>query len=834
MICTSIKDKDFEQIKVILADPAIEMAEIRLDLCPIAVEDIKELFGNAKKPLVATCRFSADNAWERLKSAIEAGAMFADLELFEDEGDKDAGLVEKEFTELCRKNGTGIIRSYHNFKGTPALAALKKKVRKCFESGADIAKIATTARNFKDSCTIDSLYDWFNDEYVPEVANLGSKPGSCSKHIVPGKSSGVFKAELIAFAMGELGRVSRVDCLMNGAPFTYASLNADECAAPGQLNVEEMNVLLYNKKSSTSLDSANASDAEGNSRNSLTDSEKAIVSMFSLENIVQQRNDNRKLLYINRIYDTIPASKSYAQRAIIAAALAQGTSRIYNYTPCADSEAAIEVACALGATISKECAHIPGSKKINGHRKDNETCTKALCTLVINGIGASGKAHLHIAELHTGESGLLTRLMVPLISLLNDCDCRITGERTLLGRPLKGLKETMALSGVKLTGAGKEQDISVPFTINASDTNANNAQEPAKIAVDGSNGSQIISGLMMALPLCGHDSEIIVENPKSIPYLRMTSQVLAEFDIQISILPESNATCYNNSSSAFEFSKETLKINSIELSGSNTFSTAETMGTDSVLRIRIRGNQIFKAADYVLEGDWSGAANLMVAGAILGRAEVHGLKSDTLQGDSATLDILAKAGALVSVSPNKAQIDSSSPDNIHKYLQSYRNSQSGSIQPQYCVQNKAGHISNSATDIVTVVKAPLLAFNISLENAPDLFPIVALLAAFCSGESRIEGTHRLVGKESNRAQAIVEMLRQMGVSVSLEDNTLIVNGESLSSRILNQRLPKGGAYSSHHDHRMAMALSIAKLCTRATIEIDDTGCIAKSFPSFVC
>ena len=787
MICTSIKDKDFEQIKVILADPAIEMAEIRLDLCPIAVEDIKELFGNATKPLVATCRFSADNAWERLKVAIEAGAMFADLELFEDEGDKEAGLVEKEFTELCRKNGTRIIRSYHNFEGTPGLAILKEKVRQCFEAGADIAKIATTAKNFKDSCTIDSLYDWFNDEYAPEVANLDSMPGSCSKHIVPGKSSGIFKAELIAFAMGELGRVSRVDCLMNGAPFTYASLNADECTAPGQLSVEEMNVLLYNKKSSTSLDIANASDAEGNSCDSLTESEKSIVSMFSLENIVQQRNDNRKTLYLNRIYDAVPASKSYAQRAIIAAALAQGTSRIYNYTPCADSEAAIEAARALGATISKEY-----------------TPQKAVCTLVINGIGASEKTRLHIAELHTGESGLLTRLMVPLISLLNDCDCRITGERTLLGRPLKGLQETMALSGVKLTGAHEGQAICVPFTIKASDTNADIAvPAPVKIKVDGSNGSQIISGLMMALPMSGYDYEIIVENPKSIPYLRMTAQVLAEFGIQISILPESNATCYNNSSSAFEFSKETLKINLIELSGNNTFSTAETMGTDSVLRIRIRGNQIYKAADYVLEGDWSGAANLLVAGAILGRAEVHGLKSDTLQGDSVILDILAKAGALVSVGPNKAQ-------------------------------SEAGHISSSATDIVTVVKVPLLAFNISLENAPDLFPVVALLAAFCSGESRIEGTHRLVGKESNRARAIVEMLRQMGVSVSLEDNTLIVNGESLSSRILNQRLPKGGAYSSHHDHRMAMALSVAALCTRSIIEIDDTECIAKSFPNFEC
>lgn len=902
MICTSIQNKSLKQIKRILSDPSIEMAEIRLDLCPIAVEEIHELFKSSQKPLIATCRFTSfsgnsknfsnENAekylkndacsscakvWfcsalERLNAAVEAGAMFADLELGIEtpEGHSMAACkrmnearggnekcrvynareLEIKFTELCRKHGTRIIRSYHNFERTPGLATLKKKVKECFEAGADIAKIATTARSFKDTCTIDKLYDWFKSSHKNHEAN--------SKHF-----------ELVAFTMGEVGRVSRVDCLMNGAPFTYASLNADECTAPGQLSIKELNGMIYSREYTSSDHECSESLSEG---------EKAIVSMFSLENIVQQKSGNRKELYLNKAYNSVPASKSYAQRAIIASSLAEGTSHIHNYTPCEDSEAAIEVARALGATISKKYTPIPYGSNINELQVKNEVSTKdggsefyhihepnEVCTLAIKGIGASSGTKLHLNELHTGESGLLTRLMVPILSILNDCNCRFTGKKTLIGRPLKGLKETMAELGIQVLVEKGKQDISIPFSVNVYRTSdsfamsnsgdgdcsripalnyncihesgnvpAHPYQNPLRIAINGSNGSQIISGLMMALPLSRQDYEIIVENPKSVPYLRMTAQVLAEFGIQISILPEYNATCYNNSSSAFEFSEETLKINLIELSGSNTFSTAETMGTDSVLRIRIRGNQIYKAADYVLEGDWSGAANLLVAGAILGRAEVHGLKHDTLQGDSVILDILAKAGALVSVGPNKAQIDSSSPDNIHKYLQSYRNSQSGSIQPQYCVQNEAGHISNSATDIVSVVKAPLRAFNVSLENAPDLFPVVALLAAFCSGESRIEGAHRLVGKESNRAQAIVEMLRQMGVSVSLEDNTLIIKGESLSSRILNQRLPKGGAYSSHHDHRMAMALSIAKLCTRSIIEIDDTECIAKSFPSFVC
>ncbi len=874
MICTSIQNKSLKQIKRILSDLSIEMAEIRLDLCPIAVEEIHELFGSSQKPLIATCRFTSfsgnsknfsnENAekylkndacsscakvWfcsalERLNAAVEAGAMFADLELGIEtpEGHSMAACkrmnearggnekcrvynareLEIKFTELCRKHGTRIIRSYHNFERTPGLATLKKKVKECFEAGADIAKIATTARSFKDTCTIDKLYDWFKSSHKNHEAN--------SKYF-----------ELVAFTMGEVGRVSRVDCLMNGAPFTYASLNADECTAPGQLSIKELNGMIYSREYTSSDHECSESLSEG---------EKAIVSMFSLENIVQQKSGSRKELYLNKAYDSVPASKSYAQRAIIASSLAEGTSHIHNYTPCEDSEAAIEVARALGATISKKYTPIPYGSNINELQVKNEVSTKdggpesdhlqgsnEVCTLAIKGIGSSSGTRLHLNELHSGESGLLTRLMVPVISLLNDCSCRFTGEKTLIGRPLKGLKETMAELGIQVLVEKGKQDISIPFSVNVYRTSdsfamsnsgdgdcsripalnyncshesgnvpAHPYQNPLRIAINGSNGSQIISGLMMALPLSKQDYEIIVENPKSVPYLRMTAQVLAEFGIQISILPEYNATCNNNFSSAFECGKETVKINS-----------AETMNTDSVLRIRIKGGQVYKAADYVLEGDWSGAANLLVAGAILGRAEVHGLKHDTWQGDSVILDILGRAGADITWNqPNK----------------SFKAEKASCVPISHFKQISESNISLPSLDIVSVSKSPLRAFKVSLENAPDLFPIVSILAAFCNGESRIEGTCRLVGKESDRASAIVEMLRQMGVVVSLEENTLIIHGESLSSRSLNHRLPKGGRYSSHHDHRIAMALMVASLCTTAKIEIDDTGCIEKSFHGF--
>ncbi|MBR6423363.1 MAG: 3-phosphoshikimate 1-carboxyvinyltransferase, partial [Bacteroidales bacterium] len=177
-----------------------------------------------------------------------------------------------------------------------------------------------------------------------------------------------------------------------------------------------------------------------------------------------------------------------------------------------------------------------------------------------------------------------------------------------------------------------------------------------------------------------------------------------------------------------------------------------------------------------------------VAGAVFGSAELTGLDTKSLQADLTIIDILVEAGAVVS------QLDDE-----------------GTV----CVR-----------------KAPLEAFRQDLSNAPDLFPIVAVLAAFCAGESRIAGVGRLVTKESNRAEAILQMLQQMGVEAHIEDDVLVVFGETLGARLLSGRLLRGGAYTSRHDHRMVMALKVASLGTESPIVIDDEACVGKSFPGF--
>ena len=76
------------------------------------------------------------------------------------------------------------------------------------------------------------------------------------------------------------------------------------------------------------------------------------------------------------------------------------------------------------------------------------------------------------------------------------------------------------------------------------------------------------------------------------------------------------------------------------------------------------------------------------------------------------------------------------------------------------------------------------------------------------------------------------MLTKMGVSAFAEGDCLTVDGQTLESRILNGTLLKGGEYTSSHDHRMAMALTVASLGADGAVTIDDTACVAKSFPDF--
>ena len=491
-------------------------------------------------------------------------------------------------------------------------------------------------------------------------------------------------ASLIAFCMGEVGRESRVECLAKGAPYSYAALSEDESAAPGQWTASDMAARIYGR------------------RHFIGYSEGPELMM--------------------------PASKSFAQRAIVAAALADGVSRLDGYSACSDSESAVRVARSLGAEV----------RSLDDGR-----------VLEIKGIGA-GPGSVDIDSLNVGESGLLTRLMIPLSAVISGSDVTIEGEKTLLGRPMKGADRMLAAFGVQLSSDH------IPLKVYGS-------LESGNASISGMNGSQLISGLLMALPLTAGKSTVTVTEPKSIPYMFITLDVMKRFGV----------------------------VAANEMSGGRDFFESDgDWSLCSGITFNIKGGQRYAPADFSLEGDWSAAANFLVAGAIFGRAELTGLDTCSLQADISIMDILMDAGASLSQ-------------------------------------------SDGDTGPITVQRAPLTAFSIDASNCPDLFPIVSVLAAFCQGRSRISGVDRLAHKESDRGAAILQMLSQMGVKAEVDGNDMLIEGHSLAQRCLTGNLLKGGRYTSHHDHRMVMALMVAGLGADGKIEIDDEECVAKSFPGFI-
>ena len=163
MICTSIQNRDLSGILTALE--TCEMAEIRLDRCPLTIEEIRECF-TSDVPLVATCRVEeyqsahpgmtvGEAAYEcerRLREAMEAGAAFVDVEM---EAPRE---MARRIRNLARENGTLFILSHHDFISPGTDDTLLEIACKAFRRGADIAKIVTTASCSEDVRAVMSLY----------------------------------------------------------------------------------------------------------------------------------------------------------------------------------------------------------------------------------------------------------------------------------------------------------------------------------------------------------------------------------------------------------------------------------------------------------------------------------------------------------------------------------------------------------------------------------------------------------------------------------------------------------------------------------------------------
>ena len=336
-----------------------------------------------------------------------------------------------------------------------------------------------------------------------------------------------------------------------------------------------------------------------------------------------------------------------------------------------------------------------------------------------------------MSSINCGESGLGIRMFTP-IAALSDQLITIQGEGSLLKRPMHFFDIIFPKLGIEIHSQSGYLPIQIKGPL-----------KPANIEVDGSSSSQFLTGLLMAYAATDISNAVIeVQELKSKPYIDLTLSVLNAFGWNVQ----------HQQYKRFEFFPHPPLAEHI---------------------------------DYRVEGDWSGAAFLLVAGAIAGPITVNGLQMDSTQADKAVMLALKATGAAIE---------------IHE--------QSIFIGP-----------SKDADGKVTRLKP----FEFDATDCPDLFPPLVALASVCDGVTIIHGVSRLAHKESDRGITLQTEFAKLGIRIVLNQDTMMVYGGTGIH---------GSEVFSQHDHRIAMACGVAALCADAPIVITDAEAINKSYTDF--
>lgn len=329
-------------------------------------------------------------------------------------------------------------------------------------------------------------------------------------------------------------------------------------------------------------------------------------------------------------------------------------------------------------------------------------------------------------EINCGESGLGIRMFTPIAALSNK-KLNINGTGSLLKRPMHFFDEIFPQLGINIQSTDGKLPIQIQGPL-----------VPHSIEVDGSLSSQFLTGLLMAFSASNASNVVIAVNDlKSKPYIDMTLRVIESFGMKS---PKVEEYKY------FSF-------------------TAQPVAS------------ISDPINYRVEGDWSGAAFLFVAGAVSGGIVIDGMREDSVQADKKILQAIKDAGANLSYADGRYFI---SPSSLH-------------------------------------------AFEFDATECPDLFPPLVALASYCKGITSIHGANRLTHKESDRALTLQDVFGKMGIQIELKGDLMLVHG-GVSI--------KGAEVHSHHDHRIAMAAAVAALGAEGPVVIDEAEAINKSYPDF--
>lgn len=318
------------------------------------------------------------------------------------------------------------------------------------------------------------------------------------------------------------------------------------------------------------------------------------------------------------------------------------------------------------------------------------------------------------------ESGSTLRFLLPVGAAVHP-EVRFTGTGRLPERPLDPLQSQMEAHGCRFSQK------KLPFTVFG-------PMAGGTFELPGDVSSQFVSGLLMAAPkLVGHTSVQLLSRLESRDYVSITTEVMRDFGVQV---------------------------------------------VETHAGYAVAPGQAYRAGDYIVEGDWSNAAFLLVSGALGEPITVAGLRGDSAQGDRGILQVLCDFGAVV----------------------------------------------EETREAITVRPGDRNPIRVDLSVMPDALPALSILAAsVAEGTSEFFNGKRLRLKESDRLQTVAAMITALGGNAEEREDGLLIHGTGGLH---------GGKVSSFGDHRIAMAATTGSVIAKEPIEIEQAEAVQKSYPAF--
>jgi 3-phosphoshikimate 1-carboxyvinyltransferase len=342
-------------------------------------------------------------------------------------------------------------------------------------------------------------------------------------------------------------------------------------------------------------------------------------------------------------------------------------------------------------------------------------------SLIVAGTG--GRLYAPRFPIPVGNAGTTLRFLLSLAAVAQG-DVVFEAHQRMAERPISDLVE-----GLRSLGTHVDAPRGVPrYKVRGGSFHG------GEVRLRGEKSSQFLSSLLMVSPYAVHDVEILIEGEQtSLSYVDMTLDVMRHFGIEVE---------------NFDYR-----------------------------RFLVKADQRYRALEFLVEPDASGASYFLAAAVIAGGdVLVKGLRGASRQGDARFIRTLGRMGCTVA-------------------------EESGGVR-----------IRRGET---------LRGLDIDMNSMPDVVPTLAVVALFADGDTHIRNVAQLKYKESDRLQALATELRKLGAQVSLRDDGIDIHPVSMH----------GAQLDTYNDHRLAMSFSLIGLRVPG-VRIENPECVKKSFPRF--